>query len=313
MEDAVTALRRFNRFYTGLIGALDEHFLGCDVTLPEARLLYEIATQEPATASAIQTALGMDAGYVSRIVARFEKQGWITRARGETDARARPIRLTETGRGAFAGLDGRQRAAVANLVGGLDPVQRADLAEALARVRLLLRPETTQGFTIRPFRTGDMGLIAARQSRLYAESHGWGRALEIVEGEATTAFLRGFQPGREQCWVAEIDGVLAGSVFITDEGEDVARLRLLYVEPFARCRGIGDTLVATCIGFARETGYARLDLWTHTVLEAARRLYARHGFACVETAIHTAFGVPVEGETWRLNLRGSAQAPDRAA
>ncbi|GJE82956.1 bifunctional helix-turn-helix transcriptional regulator/GNAT family N-acetyltransferase [Methylorubrum thiocyanatum] len=311
-ENTIAALRRFNRFYTGLIGALDDRFLGCDVTLPEARLLYEIASQEPATASAIQAALGMDAGYVSRIVARFEKRGWIIRARG-ADARARVIRLTEAGRSAFASVDGRQRGAVADLVGGLDPVQQADLAEALARVRLLLRPESMPGFAIRPFRTGDMGLIAARQSKLYAESHGWGRGLEIVEGESTTNFLRGFKPGREQCWVAEIDGVMAGSVLLTDEGDGVARLRLLYVEPFARCRGIGDALVATCVGFARVTGYARLDLWTHTALAAARRLYARHGFTCIETATHTTFGTPVEGETWRLDLRGPAQAPDRAA
>ena len=150
-----------------------------------------------------------------------------------------------------------------------------------------------------------MGLIAARQSMLYAQSHGWGRGLEITEGEATTNFLRNFKPGREQCWIAEIDGLLAGSVFLTDEGDGTARLArlrpgtrvLVYVEPFARRRGIGETLVETCIGFARETGYARLTLWTHTVLESARRIYARHGFTCVETATHASFGRPVEGET----------------
>ena len=203
-ENTIAALRRFNRFYTGLIGALDDRFLGCDVTLPEARLLYEIASQEPATASTIQAALGMDAGYVSRIVARFEKRGWIIRARG-ADARARVIRLTEAGRSAFASVDGRQRGAVADLVGGLDSGQQADLTEALARVRLLLRPESTPGFAIRPFRTGDMGLIAARQSKLYAESHGWGRGLEIVEGESTTNFLRGFKPRDGLCPPRPVD------------------------------------------------------------------------------------------------------------
>ena len=315
-DDVIATVRRFNRFYTRLVGALDEQFLGCDVTLPDARLLFEIATHDPAqfplTASAVQATLGMDAGYVSRILARFEQRGWITRARG-ADARARPIQLTGAGRRAFEEVDGRQRAAVGDLVGGLDFIQRADLAEAMARVRLLLQPESVPGFAIRPFRTGDMGLIAARQSMLYAQSHGWGRGLEIIEGEATTNFLRNFKPGREQCWIAEIDGVLAGSVFLTDEGDGTARLRLLYVEPFARRRGIGDTLVETCIGFARETGYARLTLWTHTVLESARRLYAHHGFTCIETAPHTSFGVPVDGETWMLPLSETGEAPGQAA
>ena len=315
-DDAIATVRRFNRFYTGLVGALDEQFLGCDVTLPDARLLFEIATHDPAqsplTASAVQATLGMDAGYVSRILARFEQRGWITRARG-ADARARPIQLTEAGRRAFEEVDGRQRAAVGDLVGGLDFIQRADLAEAMARVRLLLQPESVPGFAIRPFRTGDMGLIAARQSMLYAQSHGWGRGLEIIESEATTNFLRNLKPGREQCWIAEIDGVLAGSVFLTDEGDGTARLRLLYVEPFARRRGIGDTLVETCIGFARETGYARLTLWTHTILESARRLYARHGFVCIETAPHTRCGMPVDGETWMLPLSETGEPPGQAA
>ncbi|CAO4165839.1 Bifunctional helix-turn-helix transcriptional regulator/GNAT family N-acetyltransferase [Methylorubrum populi] len=310
MEHTITAVRRFNRFYTEVIGALDDQFLGCDVTLPEARLLFEIATNEPATARAIQAALGMDAGYVSRIVARFERRGWITRARG-TDARARPIHLTEAGRATFAALDERQRRAVAELVAGLDPLRQADLAQALARVRLLLKPETVPGFVIRPFRTGDLGLIAARQSMLYAQSHGWGRGLEIVEGETTTTFLRDFDPEREQCWIAEIDGVMAGSVLLTDEGDGLGRLRLLYVEPFARRRGIGDTLVEACIRFAREAGYHRLTLWTHTVLDAARRLYARQGFERTEVALHHAFGEPVEGETWILELRAPAGEPSR--
>ena len=147
-----------------------------------------------------------------------------------------------------------------------------------------------------------MGRIAARQSILYADSHGWGRGLEVVEGEVTTAFLHNFKPGREQCWVAEIDGVMAGSIFLTDEGGGNARLRLLYVEPFARGRRIGDALVTTCIGFARDKGYATLTLWTQAVLETARRLYTRHGFERIETAVHHDFGEPVTGERWQLRL-----------
>ncbi len=157
--------------------------------------------------------------------------------------------------------------------------------------------------TLRGFRTGDMGLIAARQSILYSETQGWGVGLEINVGQATTDFLRRFVPGREQCWVAELDGVMAGSIFLTDEGAGVSRLRLLYVEPFAWGQGLGGLLVGTCVAFAREAGYGTIVLWTHTVLVRARALYAAHGFRLTETAMHAEFGVPVQGETWRLDLR----------
>ncbi|AXJ96601.1 MarR family transcriptional regulator [Sphingomonas sp. FARSPH] len=303
MEDAdVAAIRRFNRFYTRTIGALDARFLGTEATLPEARLLFEIATREPVTASVLQDTLGMDAGYLSRLVARFEKRGWIVRARREDDARARDLRLTAAGREAFAVVDKRQSRAVGDLLGTVEGQARRDLIEALTRARLLLEPSSGGPFVIRPFRTGEPALIAARQSMLYADSHGWGRELEVIESEVTAAFLRDFAPEREQCWVAEIDGVMAGAVLVTDEGGGLARLRLLHVEPFARRRGIGDALVARCVSFARETGYRTLTLWTHTVLESARRIYAAHGFVCVETAVHDRFGVPLQGETWRLEL-----------
>ncbi len=265
-------------------------------------MLFEIATRAPVTARVLQDVLGMDAGYLSRLVARFEKRGWIVRVRRDDDARARDLRLTAAGRAAFATLDQRQRRAVDDLLGATSGQARRDLVEALTRARLLLDPGSGGPFVIRPFRTGEPALIAARQSMLYKESHGWGRELEAIESEVTAAFLRGFDPARAQCWVAEIDGVLAGAVFVTDEGGGVARLRLLHVEPFARRRGIGDALVARCIAFTREAGYHALVLWTHTVLEPARRLYAAHGFTCIETAMHERFGVPLQGETWRREL-----------
>ena len=154
-----------------------------------------------------------------------------------------------------------------------------------------------------------MGLIVARQSILYAESHGWGVGLEAGELEVTAAFLRNFKPGREQCWIAEQQGVMAGSVFLTDEGGGLSRLRLLYVEPFARGCGVGRALVSTCVDFARATGYGAITLWTHTVLESARRIYAAHGFQITETALHHKFGVPVQGETWRLDLKHPPRDP----
>ena len=302
MDHAIEAIRTFNRFFTRHVGAIDARFLDTDANLPEARLLFEVARQEPVLASALQASLGIDRGYLSRMIAGFEARGWISRDRIETDARARPIRLTPAGRQAFALIDDRQRAAVAHDLSRLTPTEQDDLVQALTKARLLLDPLSSPAFAIRAARTGEVSQVAARQSVLYLESHGWGRGLEVLEAETTAAFLRGFKPDRERCWVAEMDGVMAGAVFLTDEGQGTARLRLLHVEPFARRRGIADALVCECVGFARARNYEQITLWTHTVLDAARRLYARHGFECIATEIHEEFGAPVQGETWRLRL-----------
>ena len=302
MDHAIAAVRRFNRFYTQAVGALDARFLGSEMNLAEARLLFEIDRHASVPARVLQHALAMDPGYVSRILGRFETRDWIARAPDPDDARIRLVALTGTGRAVLASVDRRQRDAVAERLSRLGPLERADLTEALTRARLLLEPGAAAELTIRTFRTGDMGAIASRQSRLYAESRGWGVRLEIIEGQVTTDFLRRFKPGREQCWVAELDGVMAGSVFLTDEGDGAARLRLLYVEPFARGRGAGERLVQGLVGFARTAGYDRITLWTHTVLETARRLYARQGFRLVETAMHEEFGTALQGETWRIDL-----------
>lgn len=301
MDQTIAAVRRFNRFFTRLVGALNPRFLGTDMTLAEARLLFEIAHAERPLASDLQALLGMDAAQVSRTLRRFETRGLIVRETGSRDSRRRPIVLTDTGRAAFDTIDRRQRDQVLAMLEPLRPVQRNDLATALATARALLGG-APDGFTIRTFRTGDMGMIAARQSILYAEENGWGRGIEIVEGEVTAAFLKNFKPGREQCWVADVDGVMAGSIFLTDEGDGLSRLRLLYVEPFARGRGIGEALVATCLAFARDVGYREMTLWTHTVLSSARRIYEAHGFRITATAVHDSFGEPVQGETWSLDL-----------
>lgn len=302
MDTNIDAIRSFNRFFTQHVGAIDARFLDTNVNLPEARLLFEIARQEPVQANILQDELGLDRGYLSRMVARFEDRGWILRDRSDADARTRPIRLTVEGRAVFDDLDARQRAAVSHDLNGLSAVEQDDLVQALTKARLLLDPEASAAFTLRPARVGEVSQIAARQSILYAASHGWGRALETLEAETTAAFLRRFDPQYEQCWVADLAGVMAGGVFLTNEGEGVARLRLLHVEPFARRRGIGDALVSACIDFARAKGYRQITLWTHTVLEAARRIYARHGFVCVATEMHDEFGEPVQGETWQLTL-----------
>lgn len=303
MVTAATRFRRFSRFFTQFVGALDPHFAGLDLSLAEARLLYEIVNRPQPLATDLQIALKMDAGFVSRVLRRFETRGWITRQRGDQDGRQRPITVTADGMAMFKILDDRQQGMAETILRRLSIPERKELVHALTLAQSLLAPPEERGaFELRPFRPGDMGLIASRQSQFYREIYGWSAAIEVNIGEVTTAFLRGFQPAREQCWVAELEGIMAGSVMLTDEGGGLCRLRLLYVEPFARGLGLGDALVQAVIDFARTAGYREMTLWTHTILESARRLYARHGFQITESAMHETFGTPLMGETWRLRL-----------
>jgi len=312
----VASVRRFSRFYTRRMGALAADFLGVGATLGEARLLFEIAQQEqpggdrPAaatvggatTASGLREALGLDPGQLSRMLRALQEKGWIVRQAVAGDRRALHIALTAEGQRVYRRLDRRQHAAVAGMVDRLGPSDRAELRAALAASRALLGGGLPGPVALRPVATGDLARLAARQSVLYAESHGWGHALETLVTETAARFLRDFKPGRDAGWIADADGLMLGSVLLTDEGGGQARLRLLYVEPLARGQGIGDRLVGCCTAFARQAGYRSVTLWTHTVLEAARRLYARHGFVLKSEECHEAFGVPVQGETWLLDL-----------
>ncbi len=302
MECAIAAVRTFNRFYTRRVGALNARFLGTELSLPEARLLFEIAHAPQPLASELQRELGMDAGYLSRVLARFEARGWITRKAGGEDARRRPITLTPAGAAVFDALDQRQRADVVEMLGPLSPTQQTDLAAALGAARTLLDPAPGRDFQVRTFRTGDLGLLTARQSILYRDEYGWGRGLEHNVTETCAAFLANFKEGRDQCWIAEVGGAMAGSIMLTDEGDGLSRLRLFYVEPIARGRGIGDALVKTCLGRARDVGYREMILWTYAVLTSARRIYAAYGFEITETEMHDEFGKPELGEIWGLKL-----------
>jgi DNA-binding MarR family transcriptional regulator len=300
--DQIETVRAFNRFYTHAVGALNPRFLDSDMSLPEARLLFEIAQADRTLAVDLGPRLGIDAGYLSRILTRFESRGWIDRPRDAEDGRRRPIALTDAGRTLFADLDRRQRAAVLAMLDPLSPAARAFATQALADAQALFT-EASPAATLRTFRPGDMGAIASRQAILYDEGWNWGRPMEVLLGEVTTGFLRNFQLGREQCWVGEVAGRMAGSVFCTDGGEPgLAKLRLLYVEPFARGLGLGEMLVDACIGFARGAGYTAIQLWTHTILTSARRIYAAKGFRLMRTEMHGDFGEPVQGEYWRLDF-----------
>jgi GNAT superfamily N-acetyltransferase/DNA-binding MarR family transcriptional regulator len=307
MTDTVASLRAFNRFHTRFSGALQPSYMESGMGLTAARMLYEIAQggavdEGGVLAMELQDRLDIDSGYASRILRGFEKQGWIVRGRG-SDARRRPIGLTRLGQDAFDMLDARTRKDTESRIAGLDIDARERLSDALATVRQLLGDQVDDPWHIRTAQPGDLALIASRQTILYNRDYGWGRGMEVLESEVTTDFLRDFKPGREQCWVADRHGRMLGAVMVVDAGGGVAQLRLLHVEPDARGMGIGGLLVDTCVAFARAAGYTRMLLWTHTVLEGARRIYERAGFTITSVESHDHFGEPVQGETWEMPLR----------
>jgi len=310
MEHAVDQFRAFNRAHTRFAAVLAPRYMDTEMGVAEARLLYEIAKRQPVLATELQEVLGLDAGYASRALKRFEQRGWIARQRGADDARQRPIAMLRAGQAAFDALDDATRTHNRRQLESLGPGGGALLGHHLEAARALIE-DGAGSWSIRTLRPGDMGAIASRQAIFYAEHYGWARPMELLLNDVTTGFLRDFQPGREQCWVAERGGEMLGSVMLADGGDGVAKLRLLYVEAHARGLGIGEALVRRCIDFAREAGYARLDLWTHTILTSARRIYAGHGFRLVDSATHDLFGDPVMGETWSLDLNpdGSPATP----
>ena len=242
MEQAIEQFRAFNRAHTRFAAVLAPRYMDSEMGVAEARLLYEIAGRQPVLAIELQEVLGLDAGYVSRAVKRFEERGWVARARGTEDARRRPIALLPAGRTAFDALDAATRAHSRRQLESLGPGGGPLLGHHLAAARALIEGGAGS-WTIRTLRTGDMGMIASRQATFYAEHYGWERPMELLLGDVTTGFLRDFKPGREQCWVAERGGEMLGSVMLADGGGGVAKLRLLYVEGHARGLGIGDALV----------------------------------------------------------------------
>jgi DNA-binding MarR family transcriptional regulator/N-acetylglutamate synthase-like GNAT family acetyltransferase len=298
---ATAALRAFNRFYTRFAGVLGPGYMGSELSLIEARILYEIATGQPLVSKRIVAALSVDPGYLSRILRRFAQQGWIARTRG-ADAREHPIRLTAEGEALFSGLDAATAASTSATLAHLSRDEQAGLAERLAWIEARLAGAPLPAPAVRQWQPGDMGLITAQQAVYYRTVYAWGDTLEVLIGEITSRFVRDFQPGREQCWVAERHGELLGSVFLVAESDRVARLRLLYVDAAARGHGLGADFVGRCVAFAREAGYSELVLWTHSVLTSARTIYADHGFEIEKVETHDEFGKPEQSEHWRLVL-----------
>ncbi len=300
----VVAVRGFNRFWTRRIGVLGEGYLGSPFSLTEVRVLYELAHAGETSASELRGALGLDAGYLSRILRGFEDRGLVARRPSETDARRSLLRLTEAGREAFAALDARARDEIGAMLGGLSEDEGDRLVEAIGTIERLLgeRPEPKVPYLLRPHRPGDMGWVVHRHGVLYAREYGWDERFEALVARIVADFVDGYDPARERCWIAERNGEIVGSVFLVKESEEVAKLRLLFVEPSARGLGIGTRLVEECIRFARSSGYRKLTLWTNSVLVAARRIYEQQGFELVEEEEHHSFGKDLVGQYWELPL-----------
>jgi DNA-binding MarR family transcriptional regulator/GNAT superfamily N-acetyltransferase len=302
----VEAVRHFNRFYTRRIGVLQEGLLQSPFSLAQARVLYELAHRENPSASALARDLGLDAGYLSRILKGFEKRGLVRKSRSESDARQSILSLTARGGRTFATLDAQSGEEARLMAGKLAPAGRRQLAGAMQTIERLLGGDTASAapvpYVLRPHQPGDMGWVAHRHGVLYAQEYGWDESFEALVAEIAAKFIRTFDPGRERCWIAERDGEVVGSVFLVKRSKSVAQLRLLLVEPGARGLGIGRRLVEECIRFARQRGYRKIVLWTNDVLTAARKIYERAGFHLVEESRHHSFGKDLVGQNWELEL-----------
>jgi DNA-binding MarR family transcriptional regulator/GNAT superfamily N-acetyltransferase len=308
LDSRIEAVRRFNRFYTRQIGLLQEGLLDSPFSLTEARVLYELAHRNQSTAAEIGSELGLDAGYMSRILRSFEKHKLIDKTSSITDRRRSLLTLTKHGRKVFEPLEARSKAQIAVMLEVLTPSNQQGLIGAMNIVQGLLgKPADKAGssrepYLLRAHRPGDMGWVVHRHGILYAQEYGYDETFEALVAEIVAKFVRHYDAKRERCWIAEREGEIAGSVFLVAESKAVAKLRLLLVEPSARGLGIGGRLVGECVRFARQAGYKKMVLWTQSELDAARHVYKKAGFLVVEKTSHTSFGKDLTAETWELPL-----------
>lgn len=301
-DSNVHAVRSFNRFYTRQIGLLSESHLDSPFSLTEVRVLYEIAHRELPTATEIGRDLGLDAGYLSRILLRFQKRGLIARKRSPEDGRQSHLLLTARGRQTFAPLERGATKVIASMLDRLAAPDQHRLVQSMRLIQQLLGAQSQAAVTLRPPRPGDMGWVIQRHGEIYAQEYGWDERFEALVAEICAKFVQHFDPERERCWIAERDGVPVGSVFLVRQSDEVAKLRLLLVEPSARGIGVGQRLVAECIRFAREKGYRTITLWTQEILLAARHIYSKAGFQVVHRERQAVFGPELTAETWELTL-----------
>ncbi len=303
MDDAVSRVRAFTRFYTGAVGALQEGLLRSPYSLTEARVLFELGRRESVDAIELRRMLDLDAGYLSRMLARFEADKLLTRERSETDGRRQVIRLTAQGRAAYTELDDASAAEVAQLLDPLPAEDRRELVQAMEKIeRILTERPRPQTVVLRPPRAGDLGWVVELHGRLYAEEYGWDASFEALVARIVADFAERRDPVREAGWIAEVDGERVGCVICVRADDETARLRILLVDPAARGLGVGGRLVEECLRFAKQAGYRRMTLWTNDVLAAARRIYERAGFELEEQSEHRSFGKDLVGQTWSRDL-----------
>jgi len=303
-EERIGTVRQFNRFFTRQIGVLREGLLHSPYPLTDARILFELGQCNQVTASRLGRELGLDAGYLSRILARLEQQGLLEKVRSENDGRQLLVSLTAAGREAFALLDQRSREEVSEMLEDLSEEDQQRLLKAMQTIESVLSSgfKFSEPFVLRPHEPGDMGWVAHRHGVLYAQEYGWDEHFEALVAQIVAEFIINYNPGRERCWIAEMDGEIIGSVFVVQSSETVAKLRLLLVEPKARGLGLGTRLVEECIRFAQRRGYQKLILWTNSILLEARHIYKKTGFKLVAEEAHHSFGHDLIGETWELVL-----------
>jgi DNA-binding MarR family transcriptional regulator/N-acetylglutamate synthase-like GNAT family acetyltransferase len=304
LETRIEAVRRFNRFFTRRIGVLREGLLHSPYSLTEARILFEIARGEEVSASGLSRELGLDPGYLSRILARLEQRGLIDKVRSGTDGRRHILSLTSEGEEAFSVLDERSREEVAEMLEELSEGDQRRLLEAMQTIEGILEKgfKFSEPFVLRPHEPGDMGWVVQRHGVLYAREYGWDERFEALVARIVADFIDSYDPAKERCWIAEMGGQRVGCVFLVRGSDTVAKLRLLLVEPGARGLGLGTRLVEECIRFARSRGYKTLTLWTNSVLDAARHIYEERGFELVEEQEHHSFGRDLVGQNWELAL-----------
>ena len=302
MQQEVDAYRAFNRFYTRQIGLLNRTLLESEFSLTQARILFEIAQREECNASDLIDALGMDAGYVSRNISAFEKEGILRRVRSDQDSRERWIKFTPKGKKLFATLNERSNQEAQSQLDKLSRENRERLLQGMRTIQTVLKPAPQEitGVTLRTHRPGDIGWITYRHGVLYSEEYGWDETFEALVADILVKFVNKHDPDRERIWIAELDGERVGSVMIVDAGNDIAQLRLLLVEPWTRGRKIGKLLVDECTKYSREKGYKKIKLWTQANLAAARQLYQKTGYKLVEEKPHHSFGHDLVSEVWEL-------------
>ena len=300
----VEAVRRFNRSYTQQIGVLREGLLRSPYSLTEVRVLYEIAHRDEPTAAELSKDLGLDAGYLSRILRDFSKKGLVEKRPSKSDGRLGLLRLTRKGQKEFATLNARQDEEMSVMLRGLSSGEQSRLVGAMRTIQGLLGAPTEQKvpYILRPHHPGDMGWVVHRHGVLYSQEYGWDEHFEALVAEIVAKFIQNYDPKRERCWIAERDGETVGSVFLVKKSKTVGQLRLLLVEPKARGLGIGKRLVDECIRFARQTGYRKIMLWTNDVLDAARHIYEQAGFRLVDEEPHHSYGHDLVGQNWELKL-----------